>query len=386
MKAPGALVLAIMLLLSAACSGGMSSAPPATTAPTAGAPTATGGGFDRRAMLQNITTGLILPGHEALPASLNELQTAVEVFAGDPNPTTLTAAQDAWLAANLARMAVRAYRIGPVDDSLLHNRLDNRPPRTPFIDDDILAGTMDITPEYIESIGSSSVGLGAMEYLLFDPVNGDAAVLAAFTDAADAERRRAYLLALAAAMPPKAEALLQIWSADGQNYAQAFIEADMDGGELQGSMNMLVNQMVADLEEIIGSRLGKPLGKRTNDMIRPDLVEAPYSGDSLPRIIATVESLRETFNGGEGLGFDDYLNFLGAMYEDRPLSEAINARFDASLAALRAIDDPLEMAVATDQAQVEAAYEELRALLVLFKVDMVNHLGLTLTFNDNDGD
>ena len=39
-----------------------------------------------------------------------------------------------------------------------------------------------------------------------------------------------------------------------------------------------------------------------------------------------------------------------------------------------------------DQAQVEAAYEELRTLLVLFKVDMVNHLGLTLTFNDNDGD
>jgi len=154
--------------------GGMSDAPPAATAPAAGAPTATGGGFDRRAMLQNITTGLILPGHEALSASLNELQTAVEVFAGDPNPTTLTAAQDAWLAANLARMAVRAYRIGPVDDSLLHNRLDNRPPRTPFIDDEILAGTMDITPEYIESIGLSSVGLGAMEYLLFDPANGDA--------------------------------------------------------------------------------------------------------------------------------------------------------------------------------------------------------------------
>jgi len=121
-------------------------------------------------------------------------------------------------------------------------------------------------------------------------------------------------------------------------------------------------------------------------MIRPDLVEAPYSGDSLPRIIATVESLRATFNGSEGLGFDDYLNFLGAMYEDRPLSEAINAQFDASLAALRAIDEPLETAVTADQAQVEAAYEELRTLLVLFKVDMVNHLGLTLTFNDNDGD
>ena len=80
-----------------------------------------------------------------------------------------------------------------------------------------------------------------MEYLLFDPANGDTAVLTAFTDAADAERRRAYFLALAEAMLPKAEALLQIWLADGQNYAQAFMEADMDGGELQGSINMPVS-------------------------------------------------------------------------------------------------------------------------------------------------
>jgi predicted lipoprotein len=386
-RASGAVPTVILLFLLVGC-GGVASAPPvATNAPTAETAVTAAGSFDRRAMLENIATGLILPGHQAFLTSLNDLQSAAGAFTDDPTPATLTAAQDAWLAANLARMAVLPYRLGPVDESLLHNRLDNRPPRTTFIDEDILAGEMDITPEYIDSIGSSSVGLGAIEYLLFDPVGGDAAVLASFTEAANSARRRALLLALAEAMPPKAEELLRIWSADGQNYAEAFINADMDGGELQGSINMLANQLIADVEDMITSRLGKPLGKRTNEMIRPDLVEAPYSGASLPRMIATVEGIKAAFNGGDGSGFDDYLDFLGATHENNvPLSEAINAQFDVVLAALRAIDGPLETAIQTDQAQVEAAYEELRTLLVLLKADMVNHLGLTLTFNDSDGD
>lgn len=347
---------------------------------------ATADGFDRRAMLENIVNELVLPAHAALATRLAELETATRAFVAAPGPETLAAAQDAWLAANLARMAVLPYRMAPVDDSLLHNRLDNRPPRTPFIDDEILAGTMAITPEYIESIGSSSVGLGAMEYLLFDPAGGDPAVLARFTTGDGTARRGELLTALAAAMPPKAEALRRIWAADGDDYARAFIEADMDGGDLQGSFNMLANQMIGDVEEIVASRLGKPLGKRTNGEIRPDLVEAAYSGASLPRIIATLEAERATFTGGDGPGLDDYLDFLGAMYGEEPLSRVIVAQFDAALAALRAIDEPLETAVRNDPAGVEAAYEEVRALLALLKADMVNHLGLTLTFNDNDGD
>lgn len=343
-------------------------------------------GFDRQAMLANITNQGILPSHDSLHTSLHELETAVQTFAADPNADNLTALQDAWLTANLSYMAVLPYRLGPVADSLLHNRIDQRPPRTTFINDTILAGTEPLTDEYLDSIGSTSVGMAAMAYLIFNPEADNEAVLASFTDAETGPRRQAYLLALAHNLPPKAEALTHIWAADGDNYAQAFIDAAMDGGELQGSINMLVNRMVADLEEIISSRLGKPAGKRSNGMARPDLAEAPISQASLPRIIATVESLQTVFNGSDGLGLDDYLDYLEAEYEGEPLSQAINAQFAVSLAALNGIEGSLETAVTAHPDQVDAAYEELRTLLVLLKVDMPNHLGVTLTFNDNDGD
>ena len=384
MKTPARFALLVVLIMVAACGGATPQAEATVTAADPGSLVPSG--FDRLVMLENVTNQLILPGHEALVQALRELETAVVAFAGAPDPARLDAVQDAWLAANLARMALLPYRLGPVDDSLLHNRLDNRPPRTAFIDDEILAGDAPIDVAYIDSIGSSSVGLGAMEYLLFDPAGGDAAVLEAFTGAEHAGRRRELLAALAQAATPKGEALLRIWSADGDNYAQAFIAADMDGGEYQGSMNMLANQIIADVEDIVGSRLGKPLGKRTNGEIRPDLVEAPSSGASLPRIIATLESEKAAFTGGDGPGLDDYLDFIGATYGEEPLSQVIVSQFDAALAALRAIDGPLETAVQSNPAQVESAYDETLSLLTLLKADMVNQLGLTLTFNDNDGD
>ena len=86
-----------------------------------------------------------------------------------------------------------------MDDSLLHNRLDNRPPRTAFIDGEILAGNAPIDVAYLDSIGSSSVGLGAMEYLLLTRRAADAAVLETFTGAEHADRRPELLVALAQA-------------------------------------------------------------------------------------------------------------------------------------------------------------------------------------------
>lgn len=366
---------ALALLLLTAC--GAPAAPAATLSPTV---------FDRHAMLKNLATQLILPRHEALLVALEELHAATRAFAGGPTPATLDGVQEAWLRANLARMAVLPYNFDWAADSLVHNRIDSRPPRVPFIEDEILAGDMTITTEYLDSIGSSSVGLGVMEYLLFDPAGGDEAVLASFTADEGAARRRELLVGLAAALPPRAVELLSIWSADGENYAQIFVEADAASGDIYGSLNLLTNHLIAVVEEIVGDRLGKPLGKRTNDQIRPDLVEAPYSGASLERIIATVEALRATYKGGEGLGFDDYLDFLNAAYGEEPLSQVVDAQFEASLAALRAIDGPLETAVVSNPAQVEAAYEEMRQLLALFKADIVSQMGLTMTFNDSDGD
>lgn len=366
---------AIFLLIS--CGGSATAVPSPTNMPAS---------FDRRALLENITNQIAIPAHEAFVVAAVGLETAVTDFTANPTMPNLEAAQEAWRTAATARTSLLTFRLGLVDDSLLHNRLDNRPARSSFIEETI-AGEVTIDDAFIESIGSSSIGLGALEYLLFDPEGGNTAVLLRYTEAENADRRGAYLQGAAHNLSLKAEALLQVWLPEGQNYGQLFIAADMDGGELQGSMNMLVNQMVADLEEILGTRLGKPTGNNSTGQARPDLVESPFAFWSLPRIQSTLEMMHTIYSGGNALGFDDYLDFVEAKGEGEvPLSQVIDAQFETTLAAFAAIEGSLHTAVTDDREQVDAAYEAVRTLLVLLKADMANHLGVTLTFNDNDGD
>jgi len=371
------LVFLIALFLLIGCGGAETAVP---------SPTSTPSGFDRQALLENIINQTAIPTHEQFVVAAGGLETAVTTFTNTPTLANLEAAQEAWRTAAVARTSLLTFRLGLVDDSRLHSRLDNRPARVSFIEDTI-AGDVTIDAAFIDSIGSSSIGLGTLEYLLFDPEGGNEVVLVRFTEAENAERRRNYLLGVAQNLPLKADELLQVWLPEGENYAQLFIAADMDGGELQGSMNMLVNQMVADLEEILGTRMGKPTGNNSNGQARPDLVESPFAFWSLPRIEATLGMMHTIYTGGDGLGFDDYLDFVEAKGEgDVPLSKVIDAQFATTLAAFDDIDGSLHTAVTDHPDQVNTAYDEVRTLLVLIKADMANHLGVTLTFNDNDGD
>ncbi|MBE2223587.1 MAG: imelysin family protein [Anaerolineae bacterium] len=344
--------------------------------------TATAVPFDRREMLSNLTYQIILPTHETLESSAEALVQSTQIFVGNPNAENLDSLQNAWLETNLAYMATTPFDFGPVHDTRLHSKLDNRPVDTAYIDETLANDTV-ITTNSVSDIGSNKIGLGAMEYLIFDAENGDTVILAAFQDDENADRRQAYLLALAENIYKTTKNLTAIWDTNGSNYAQWFVESS---GEMESSMNMLVNQMLADLEEIITLRIGFPLGKLSGGVSRPEHVEAPYSQMSLPRIIATVEALQTIYSGGAGSGLDDYLDFLGATYEEELLSQVIHNQFDMTLEALNAVEDPLAIAVDTNSGQVEAAYQELNKLLVLLKVDMANHLGIVLTFNDNDGD
>jgi predicted lipoprotein len=331
-------------------------------------------------MVDNFTYQIILPSYEALDVAAEALMLAAQSFAENPNASNLDALQAAWLETNLAHMATTPFNFGLVSETRLHNRLDNRPPDIVTINE-IIEGDTKITTDDVGSMAPDKVGLGTMEYLIFDPENGNEAVLAALQDGKNGDRRRAYLLALAQDIDETTSALENIWASEGSNYAGWFAESS---GEMESSMNMLANQMLSDLEVLINLRVGFPLGKLSANIARPDQVEAPYSQMSLPRIIVTVTTLQEIYNGGEGSGLDDYLDFLEATYEDEPLSQVINAQFDTTLAALNAIEDPLATAVEANPAQVNTAYEELRKLLVLLKVDMVNQLGINLQFGDGD--
>lgn len=333
--------------------------------------------FDRSQMLSDIVNEVILPNHLLFVEKTAVFSQQAQAYAQQPTPAALQTLQTSWHELNIAWMQCAPFHFTFIQKALIHNRIDSRPANPSFIEQR-LHNTKPLTKDTLATVGSSSQGVSALEYLLFDPASS--------ADLPNNPRRQEYLIAAADLLHENARALYQLWDASGENYAQAFIAADMDGGELQGSINMLINLILEELGAITWQRLGQPLGKQGDQTIHPDLTEAPLSQSSLARLRATITALRDVYTGGQGVGLDDYLDFLEADYYGTPLSAAITQQFDTILTMMAAIDGSLEATLARDALPVDLLHHEVRDLNILFETDVVNQLGITLTITDNDGD
>jgi predicted lipoprotein len=323
-------------------------------------------------MVAAIVNERILPEHEAFVAAAGAQQAAVAELAAAPGPATLAAAQDRWRAAAEAWAAIEPFQLR--FSMLVSSEIKKWPINVAFVEE-LLAGATPVDASALSMAGSTAKGMAALEYLLFAP-GDEAAVLAALTAS---PRRLDYAAAVADDLARLSENLLYLWSPEGDGHAQALIDASLSPNNMvAGSISMLTNEMIAQLEGIVKTRLSYPL-HGTDGLARPEAVESPYAGHSVPLIVANLATMEAVFE-------EDLAPYVTYLAGDDQLAAAIRAQFDRTFAALAALTLPLETAVVDDPDAVAAARDEVRNLLRLIKVDLANQMGITVTFSDNDGD
>lgn len=341
--------------------------------------------FDRKAMLRDIADNIIMPGNKAFAEEAAALSVQLNQLGGNLGVADIEAAQAQWRKTANAWKLCELFNIGAVRDAYIHNRIYTWPVNETFIYQ-YINGSDPLDEAFVASKGSSSKGLAAIELLLFDDA-GSAAVADSLTNAADAIGKLAYLKALGQNLRSVSAELNDLWAVNSRNYYTTFVDAGGTG--LTSSTGMLVNEMAALLEKMLNTKLAKPMGKQSGNMPDRTLLEAFRSRESLELLKSNLAVLEFTFHGGPGktsVGIDDYLDAVNAQYDDKKLSEKIDAQFAVVRAAYDKLSPSLTNALANDIPAMETAYTETRTLLVLFKVDMVSKLGITLTLNDNDGD
>ena len=339
--------------------------------------------FPREEMLEDLVQTRILPLNDEFVRRCEALASATAALDAAPSSTGLESVRSAWREAFLSWQETSLYRFDRM--MVLHSPIARRPPDLEFLEE-VLAGDIDdIDDDFVARLGSRSKGLAAMEFLLYGAGSDES------VDGVSTIRTR-LAAALARELAGASRAIRDDWLPAGRNYAVTFVGRDdaLDG--FRRSFGALVNRVVAVLEETIRDDLGQPLGSGGPDGARPEMVRAPWSGESLTAIEGRLEGLERTFvplpdpTGSEIVTLMGYLDHLDAEWEGRPMSMVLGERFAAARQALGEVPGPLAEAVVADTASVESAYDALRALLVLIKVDMANQLGITITFNDNDGD
>jgi predicted lipoprotein len=337
--------------------------------------------FTRQAMLRDIATKVFAPGWQDVAAKCRGLTNSLNQFIAAPNQASLDHARKSWLAAAQAANRMRCFQAGPLAEpgsasSFYYWQV------LPFRIEALLKSPSPINQALVDELGSTSKGLFALEYLLFDDKGGNPGQPVKLPPALElmtgpgSERRCSFLLALARDLEVKASQLASDWAMPADRGAVAkFTTAGQD------SVNLLVNQLAAALEDVAEKRLHFVL------LLRPPIsedfhrIERSRSGSSLEGVLASLNGIQQLFCGADGLGLDDAIRRLNASLEKR-----VQDHFEQAIGATRAIGAPFEEVVVDKRPVVEKAYEEVRALEILLKVDVASALGVTLTFSSNDGD
>ena len=339
--------------------------------------------YNREEMLVNYGEHIILPAYQKLNTETTELSEAINQFTATPTTQTLENARTNFKEAYLAWQNVSAFHFGPAEEQMLRTNLNTYPTDTAQIKNNIASGSYN----FDVSANGPAKGLPAIDYLLFGRSANN--TLNLYTTAPDAANRKKYLKDVMALMNQRVQATYTAWSPSGGNYLKTFKEAA--GTAVGSSVGNLVNQLNNDIDITKRYKVYVPAGGLTSDMPIPAKTEAYFSGISLELLEQNVQAqkrlfLGQTVQGTNGPGLDDYLNHVDAKYNDQPLSVAIANQFDAVLAAIAAVQGPLSTAVTTNQAAVNKIYSEFQKLIVLTKTDMPQALGVTISYQDNDGD
>lgn len=333
---------------------------------------------------------VILPLYQQFSVQTRTLDDTARAFCGANEKTTelYDSLHHAWREAMKSWATVQMIQTGPIAENNRAWSIEFWPDLNNLIArkiDKLLEGDAPLTAE---AIGEASVvvqGLSAMEYLLFDDEAGALERYAGNSE--DSERWCQALVAMAGHTRQVAADLFDGWRPGGGDFVTTFSAPGPDNQQFpdeKAALAALVGNLVFGVEQIKNDKLQRPLGLG-NGKPNPYLLEWWRSQGARDAIAANLTSIQQQFTADNGFGLDDYLY---EVPDGVALSRDIQELIAIAHKHVAGIRQPLTDAV-EDEEQREAlikASEALAKLLRLLKEDLPAALGISLSFNANDGD
>lgn len=355
------------------------STPPTTrpTAPTAATATTADTGPPPPEVTAALIDGVVLAHTAALEQATAAFAAEASAFCAAPDAEGFQAVRDAWWAARAPWKRLEVVNFGPATEEpwRIAPKLDFWPGRPASVEAYLASGAgVDVAD--FDLMGGATRGFPALEIVLWDGTDPLAAL------SAD-PHRCAYIRGGSADTHVLAQRLTEAWTTDWRARLVEPTRADDDGFDTaQDVVDEWVNRMAFTVEDLRFEKLGKPFGDDSGGEPQPDTMESRWSGRALTDARDALHGVADVFHGAPvGTGIRALL-----PPERADLVEAFDAAFDAADAALLAVPEPLETAIVDDREAVFAAQTALRDLQVVIQVDLAATLGVTIVFNDNDGD
>lgn len=281
---------------------------------------------------------IVLASYQDSLQLAEELKSAIDAFIASPSGVTHQTAKDAWLAAQEPYGQTEAYRFygGPIDDENGPEGLLNAWPLDEAYIDYVEGATEsgiinnltaypEINKELLISLNevgaeeNIATGYHAIEFLLwgqdFSADTNGQRPYTDYTTAPNAERRAAYLAALAELLVENLNYVVDAWHTDNtENYREAFITADPNAS----LSKMLTGIGVLAKSELAGERIFTAYDNRDQED------EHSCFSDNTHRDIAT------NFMGIQNVYLGSYTKLDGSIVEGTGLKDVV-AEIDTDL-------------------------------------------------------
>ena len=294
---------------------------------------------------------------------------------------------DAW-------MAVQVLRFGPMTQNQRLDRIAYWPERSNTTEKQmsafIAAGDESkLAPANFAKVSVALQGLSALERLLFDSehdADGKPASAKALAQLTAQEPAAAYRIGLIGAIAVNLQQIAKDGKAAWHDLAAKLAKGDQAGfaASPQEATNQIYAGLVTIAQALGSQKLGLALGKGL-EAAKPHQAEQWRSGRSLRNIERNLAALKQGLMGDPG-------GSAIALVTDAAMAATLRQKIEADHAAceqaIAAVTLPLDLAVADDKgrAAVQALLVKINQFRDILTNDMPKAAGITLGFNDLDGD
>lgn len=342
--------------------------------------------FKRQALVDNIINYIALPSTSRFTVVTEEFNSVVSSFKNTPTKDNFITVRNKWKECLLAWQDLSPFSYGPISTEKLHYAIHFWPDRDEQIRF-VLDGTDEINAEFIQNAGAAKTGIPVLEYILFQVNKSEDEIFILFTSDTSASRRMNYLFELSIFLNEKARVISDEWES---NTATAFKTQNTSEDD---HLNQLMNTLIDIVEECRNKKIGKVLGiGSSSGNTRPYDCEAQYAGYSWEAIEQKLKQAERVFNGNsfegiQGIGFDDFIAFKEAKAHGDNLENVINNQFIKVFIKITKVKDkPLYWMIDNEKDKVQEVYDEITVLYEYLKVNMVFAINGILTLGDSDGD
>ena len=340
----------------------------------------------RRKFLEAVTTKQIIPIYAEHITQVTTLKESVDVFCNEPTQAHLTASRNAWQIARGTWKKSEPFSFGPYREypGRFGPKIDFWPVRPGDIELTIGEETWLETGDLSQSRGTSR-GYASIEYLLYGPaVEGEDETLTHFSDN---PKNCDFLQAASQDLLANSSGLHAAWVDPENGYQSDLIDSGLGSTafrSLNKGFSEVINRLGFTVENIREIKLAKAAGITTTiaDMT---LLESYYSPRTIQDMLDNLSGVEAVYLGnyigGEGLGVDDLIED-----ETNATNTAMLAGLQTVKQTLESLESPMRTAITTETEKLQTLYEQLTALQRVIQIDLTQNLGVTLTFNETDGD